>query len=42
MKTEIFSPKAEAKGRQVASGKSKTQKIGTYTFVRLTSGKTLD
>ena len=40
--TGIFSPKAEAKGRQVSSGKAKTQKIGTYTFVRLTSGKTLD
>jgi hypothetical protein len=42
MKAGIFSPKAEAKGRQVSSGKAKTQKIETYTFVRLTSGKTLD
>jgi len=42
MTTGIFSPKAEAKGAITVAAKAKPKKIGTYTFVRLTSGKTLD
>ena len=42
MKTGIFSPKAAAKGRQISPGKVRAEKIGTYTLVRLTAGKTLD
>ena len=38
----VFFPKSCGKRQEDIPGKVRTEKIGTYTLVRLTAGKTLD